>query len=178
MRSFEQLESLVEFVSTRRCARQCSDHECYAYVETERDSSTVIATSSVFGKAFGTDALGLTYSAEISAQVKGLGKSRRTAAPKYSTPVDLRPLCMWLVERRPVWEKQTARARFQEKWSGALAALRNDRMTRSDDESKWDPRLLQYFRCYDNKGELVTGLSLPVSLVVVISTDGYVCRGR
>ena len=74
-----------------------------------------------------------------------------------------------------VWgEKQTARARFQEKWSGALAALRNDRMTRSDDESKWDPRLLQYFRCYDNKGELVTGLSLPVSLVVVISTDGYV----
>jgi hypothetical protein len=85
---------------------------------------------------------------------------------------------MWLVERRPVWEKQTARARFQEKRSGALAALRNDRMTRSDDERKWDPGLLQYFRCCDNKGELVTGLSLPVSLAVVISTDGYVCRGR
>ena len=70
--------------------------------------------------------------------------------------------------------KQTTRARFQEKRSGTLAALRNDRLTRSDDESKWDPRQLQYFRCYSNKGELVTGLPLEQALSVVIAEDGFV----
>jgi hypothetical protein len=44
------------------------------------------------GKAFGQYALGLTYSMEITRQVEGLGKSRKEAAPKYTTPVDLRPL--------------------------------------------------------------------------------------
>ena len=141
----------------------------------ERRGTAVLSSLRVvMGKAFGQYALGLTYSVEITRQVEGLGKSRKEAAPKYTTPVDLRPLWTWLVMRSPVWLKQTTRARFQEKRSGTLAALRNDRLTRSDDESKWDPRQLQYFRCYSNKGELVTGLPLEQALSVVIAEDGFV----
>ena len=42
------------------------------------------------------------YDEAVSKQVKALGKSRRAAAPKYTTPVDLQSVWIWFIGREAV----------------------------------------------------------------------------
>ena len=88
----------------------------------------------VIGKAFNRESSPeIRLDSQVTEQVKAIGKSRKAAAPKYTRPVDLRPLWHHVIKRTPVWAKQSVRARYDEKRNVTLAVLRNDRMSRSDD---------------------------------------------
>ena len=116
----------------------------------------------------------LMYDEAVSKQVKALGKSRRAAAPKYTTPVDLQSVWIWFIEREAVMDKQTLKQRYNERRDKALFLLRNDRVNRSDDEYKWDARQLQYCRCYGADGKLIDTLPLALAIEVVIKEDGVI----
>jgi hypothetical protein len=128
----------------------------------------------VFGKAFGKSSPELTYRDEVTTQVKALGKSCKAAAPKYTKPVDILPFWKYVMAQSPTWEKQTIKQRYNAKRNATLYALRHDRVNRSDDEAKWDPRSKSYMRCYNAKGELIEQLPLVESLAIVIDEDGFV----
>jgi hypothetical protein len=140
-----------------------------------RATATLYALRMVMKTAFGKSNPMLQYEDEVSRLVKALGKSRKATKAKYTNPVDLQ--CIWqhYIIRSIKMEKQTVKARYNERRGKALFLLRHDRVSRSDDEYKWDPRDLRYLRCYDKAGRLIVNKPLQLALKQVVVEDG-VCE--
>lgn len=144
------------------------------------ESSTMALLSGmrvIAQKAFG-DVDTLKYDAESTKQLKAASKEVKAIKSRYRMPVDLRGVWKSMVQERKridhLPDTSTAKARSLRDM--AIFLRRHDTVSRSDCETKYDVRLSQYFRVYDERGDLQRQALLSDRLEACLVGDGGYIR--
>ena len=147
------------------------------------------AIRTVCRKAYGSHP-NLTYDSDLKDQCVAIGKKLIPTTPKYTVGVDLSETFLDLQKQRISHEKweavtsETVTSKYLATHAGFMI-IRNNTLflgrlvliNRSDDIRKWDPRISEYLRCYDNQGNRIGidgHMELSQILQEVIYSDGFV----